>query len=99
MPLRLITFYSIIYSGGRQELRLHFVKTGTYAVGSRIGISNEFINNSVLISAPNDSTFVMSGGGGVTNHVSWQVIDQKGHELMRESVTPQVARLDTTNVL
>ena len=80
-------------------LRFHIVKTGTYAVGSRIGISNEFITNSVLVSAPNDSTFIMSGGGGVTNHVSWQVIDQQGHELMRGSVTPQVARLDTTNVL
>ena len=80
-------------------LRLHIVKSGTYAAGSRIGISNEFITNSVLVNAPNDSTLVMSGGGGIINHVSWQVIDQQGYELKRGSVTPQVARLDTTNVL
>jgi hypothetical protein len=79
-------------------LRLRIVKTANYPAGSRIFITNEFNPRDLLVNAAADSIVVMTGGGGVLNHLLWSVIDGQGQKLGAGNGTVQLPRLDTTNV-
>ena len=83
----------------RGWLRLRIIKTGIYPAGSRLAIDNPFNPYTLLANAAADSVLLMSGGGGVSNNMTWRVINQQGQVLNQGAETVQLPRLDTANLI